>query len=68
MEDIEQHPEYDWKYYVISNNLNLTEEFIIKIFDQDLSWDLISRNSNITFDIIQRHLDLGSDEIKKLEI
>ena len=48
MNDIEEHPEYVWDYHWISENPNLTEDFISKYCDED--WDLsaISKNPNIS--------------------
>ena len=68
MDDIEQHPEYAWRYNWISHNPNLTEKFIILIcirslkdslckLLEDWNWYFISKNSNITFDIVQRHMN-----------
>ena len=48
MNDIEENHQYIWDYYTISANRNLTEEFIIKYFDQECDWNDISKNPNIS--------------------
>ena len=39
----------------ISNNPNITMEFIEKYFDKPWDWDWISRNPNITMEIIEKY-------------
>jgi hypothetical protein len=50
-------PEKPWDWENISDNTNLTMDFIEKHPDKPLSWWWISMNPNITMEFIEKYID-----------
>ena len=57
LETIKKSPEI-FNYYYLSNNPNLTWEFISQNLDKRWDWDELGRHSCVTLDIIKKHPDL----------
>jgi hypothetical protein len=56
MENVENTlSKFSWDFYYLSENSNLTFEFIQKHIDKNWSWFFISRHQCITFNIIQKY-------------
>ena len=47
-----------WDFCGLSDNPNLTIEFIAKHLDKNWRWDYVSYNPNITMDIIEKYINL----------
>ena len=48
-------PEYDWKYYLLSRNPNITWEIVKNNPDKNWDYNWVSENSNITIDIVKNN-------------
>jgi hypothetical protein len=55
MEFILKHPEYNWNWWNVSMNPNVTMEFIEKHPEYDWDWGCVSQNPNVTMEFIESH-------------
>ena len=53
MEFIEAHPDYEWDWYLLSMNPNLTIKFIEEHPQYDWNWEYVSGNPNLTLELLK---------------
>ena len=54
-------PEYDWKYYLLSRNPNITWEIVKNNPKHNWSYGTLSENPNITWEIVQNNPQIPWD-------
>ena len=54
--DILNHPELEWDWFFVSQNLSVTMEIILANIDEDWSWKCLSRHPNVTMSDIESRL------------
>ena len=58
MDFIERYPDKPWDFELISENENLTLDFVLKHIGENFDWNSITSNSAITLDDIKKYPDL----------
>lgn len=52
LSEIQNNPNFEWKWEDVSDNKSLTSEFILSHLDEKWNWEKIFQNPNIDYDIL----------------